>query len=180
MIFHRMSSIFLYKKAEVFLLPFFFCPTAAGELFSAQASGGGKNMSGFLCGRLHFCTGDGARELRRRVRLTGESFVEPQQRNSPSADGGGRGTRRGGKKEGQPRFIRVAKSFSRAVRDYMSAFALRTPAFPLSLVWRRANVTASKRRTAEDFYFRVFLCQFRVRYGAPRSAHPTVTFMNIV
>ena len=48
MIFHRMSSIFLYKKAEVFLLPFFFCFLAAEWRIILRVQIG-KNMTVSLC-----------------------------------------------------------------------------------------------------------------------------------
>ena len=91
MIFHRMSSIFLYKKAEVFLLPFFFARKQL-PFFSAQAERGAQTAHAVHPFRaapfLHRLPG--ARELPQAGSpLTGgKFFAEPQQRNSPSADGG--------------------------------------------------------------------------------------------
>ena len=67
MIFHRMSSIFLYKKAEVFLLPFFF---AQKQLpFSQHRLSGGTNCA-------------------RGSSFPGGSFSAPADRGTRTAAGG--------------------------------------------------------------------------------------------
>ena len=105
MIFHRMSSVFLYKRQK-FSSAFLFCPKAAA-VFSAQAEWGAQTAHAVHPFRaapfLHRLTG--ARELPQAGSpLTGgKFFAEPQQRNSPSADGGsGAAPAAGAKKEGQP------------------------------------------------------------------------------
>ena len=57
MIFHRMSSVFLYKKAEVFFCLSFYPKAAA--VFSAQAERGVHKLRTrfILSGRLLLCTG---------------------------------------------------------------------------------------------------------------------------
>ncbi len=121
MIFHRMSSIFLYKKAEVFFCLSFY----PKELpFSQHRLSGGAQTAHAAVHPFRFSApADRGGELPQAGSpLTGgKFFAEPQQRNSPSADGGGRGTRRGGKKEGQPAFF----------------LPLALLPFPYSLVWRR-------------------------------------------
>ena len=125
MIFHRMSSIFLYKKAEVFLLPFFF---ARKQLPFSQhrLSWGAQTAHAVHPFRaapfLHRLTG--ARELPQAGSpLTGgKFFAEPQQRNSPSADGrSGAAPAAGAKRKDNLRF----------------SFLFELLPFPYSLVWRR-------------------------------------------
>ena len=125
MIFHRMSSVFLYKKAEVFFCLSFYPKAAA--VFSAQAERGGAQTAHAVhpfraAPSLHRLTG--ARELPQAGSpLTGgKFFAEPQQRNSPSADGGsGAAPAAGAKRKDNLRF----------------SFLFELLPFPYSLVWRR-------------------------------------------
>ena len=105
MIFHRMSSVFLYKKAEVFLLPFFFArkqlPFSQHRL--SRGTQTARAVHPFRAAPfLHRLTG--ARELPQAGSpLTGgKFFAEPQQGVALCGARERRGTRRGGKKEGQP------------------------------------------------------------------------------
>ena len=125
MIFHRMSSIFLYKKAEVFLLPFFL-PESSCSFSQHRLSGGAQTAHAVhpfrVASFLHRLTG--ARELPQAGSpLTGgKFFAEPQQRNSPSADGGsGAAPAAGAKRKDNLRF----------------SFLFELLPFPYSLVWRR-------------------------------------------
>ena len=86
-----MSSIFLYKKAEVFFC-LSFLPESSCRFSQHRLSGGAQTAHAVHPFRaapfLHRLTG--ARELTQTGSpLTGgKFFAEPQQRNSPSADGG--------------------------------------------------------------------------------------------
>ena len=124
MIFHRMSSVFLYKRQK-FSSAFLFCLKAAA-VFSAQAERGAQTAHAVHPFRaapfLHQLTW--ARELPQAGSpLTGgKFFAEPQQRNSPSADGGsGAPPAVGAKRKDNLRF----------------SFLFELLPFPYSLVWRR-------------------------------------------
>ena len=125
MIFHRMSSIFLYKKAEVFFC-LSFLPESSCRFSQHRLSGGAQTAHAVHPFRaapfLHRLTG--ARELPQAgSSLTGgKFFAEPQQRNSPSADGGsGAAPAAGAKRKDNLRF----------------SFLFELLPFPYSLVWRR-------------------------------------------
>ena len=110
MIFHRTSSIFLYKKAEVFFC-LSFLPESSCRFSQHRLSGGAQTAHAVHPFRaapfLHRLTG--ARELPQAGSpLTGgKFFAEPQQRNSPSADGGsGAAPAAGAKRKDNLRFAR--------------------------------------------------------------------------
>ena len=127
MIFHRMSSIFLYKRQK-FSSAFLFLPENRRTLsfFSAQAERGARTAQAVRSIRaaLFLHRKAGVRELPQAGSpLTGgKFFAEPQRGNSPSADGGsGAAPAAWAKRKDNLRF----------------SFLFELLPFPYSLVWRR-------------------------------------------
>ena len=152
-----MSSIFLYKKAEVFFC-LSFLPESSCRFSQHRLSGGAQTAHAVHPFRaapfLHRLTG--ARELTQTGSpLTGgKFFAEPQQRNSPSADGGsGAAPAAGAKRKDNLRF----------------SFLFELLPFPYSLVWRRLPTCD---RSEKEYGRGFFLCCGRTTFGVRPLEQP--------